>query len=247
MEKRLEAKECATHAPVRELLTLHRRSVIIGIGVTCLNAVAFYLLLSYMPTYLSTEMGMSESDSFMASTVSLATYIGLIFPDGQAVGSVRTQGHVADRIGAVSGAYMAAVRHVEQPAADRHPDDPDSLRRDPGDEATAPCRASSPRYSRPACASVVLPSASISPMRCRTDTSFNRASSSRPNGSSRLASMIATIWLRLRLRGCPVSVVMAHAAVPARPGPDHTVATRLHGLQFRDHRVRALSTAVSCP
>ena len=83
MEKRLEAKECATHAPVRELLTLHRRSVIIGIGVTCLNAVAFYLLLSYMPTYLSTEMGMSESDSFMASTVSLATYIGLIFLMGK--------------------------------------------------------------------------------------------------------------------------------------------------------------------
>ena len=83
MEKRLEAKECATHAPVRELLTLHRRSVITGIGVTCLNAVAFYLLLSYMPTYLSTEMGMSESDSFMASTVSLATYIGLIFLMGK--------------------------------------------------------------------------------------------------------------------------------------------------------------------
>ncbi|MBX9408711.1 MFS transporter [Pseudomonas baetica] len=83
MEKRLEAKVYATHAPVRELLTLHRRSVIIGIGVTCLNAVAFYLLLSYMPTYLSTEMGMSESDSFMASTVSLATYIGLIFLMGK--------------------------------------------------------------------------------------------------------------------------------------------------------------------
>ena len=79
MEQRLEAKECATHAPVRELLTVHRRAVMIGIGVTCLNAVAFYLLLSYMPTYLSTEMGMSESDSFIASTVSLATYIGLIF------------------------------------------------------------------------------------------------------------------------------------------------------------------------
>ncbi|MBP3865111.1 MAG: MFS transporter, partial [Pseudomonas sp.] len=70
MEKRLEAKECATRAPVRELLTVHRRPVLIGIGVTCLNAVAFYLLLSYMPTYLSTEMGMSESDSFIASTVS---------------------------------------------------------------------------------------------------------------------------------------------------------------------------------
>ncbi|MGE8348428.1 MFS transporter [Pseudomonas helleri] len=83
MEKRLEAKECATHAPIRELLTVHRRAVVIGIGVTCLNAVAFYLLLSYMPTYLSTEMGMSESDSFIASTVSLATYIGLIFLMGK--------------------------------------------------------------------------------------------------------------------------------------------------------------------
>lgn len=83
MEKRLEAKECTTHAPIRELLTVHRRAVVIGIGVTCLNAVAFYLLLSYMPTYLSTEMGMSESDSFIASTVSLATYIGLIFLMGK--------------------------------------------------------------------------------------------------------------------------------------------------------------------
>ena len=83
MEKRLEAKECATHAPIRELLTVHRRSVMIGIGVTCLNAVAFYLLLSYMPTYLSTEMGMSNRDSFIASTVSLATYIGLIFLMGK--------------------------------------------------------------------------------------------------------------------------------------------------------------------
>lgn len=83
MEKRLEAKECATHAPIRELLTVHRRAVVIGIGVTCLNAVAFYLLLSYMPTYLSTEMGMSESDSFIASTVSLATHIGLIFLMGK--------------------------------------------------------------------------------------------------------------------------------------------------------------------
>ncbi|MNF78630.1 Proline/betaine transporter [compost metagenome] len=83
MEQRLEHKECATPAPIRELLTVHRRSVVIGIGVTCLNAVAFYLLLSYMPTYLSTEMGMSENDSFIASTVSLATYIGLIFLMGK--------------------------------------------------------------------------------------------------------------------------------------------------------------------
>ncbi|MCO7514500.1 MFS transporter [Pseudomonas guariconensis] len=83
MEQRLESKACATPSPIRELLTQHWRAVLIGIGVTCLNAVAFYLLLSYMPTYLSNEMGMSERDSFIASTVSLATYIGLIFLMGR--------------------------------------------------------------------------------------------------------------------------------------------------------------------
>ncbi len=99
MEQRLESKACATAAPIRELLTVHRRSVIIGIGVTCLNAVAFYLLLSYMPTYLSTEMGMSESDSFIASTVSLATYIGLIF----------LMGKLSDLLGRKTMLVMASV------------------------------------------------------------------------------------------------------------------------------------------
>lgn len=99
MEQRLEAKECATPAPVRELLTRHRRSVAIGIGVTCLNAIAFYLLLSYMPTYLSTEMGMSESDSFVASSVSLATYIGLIF----------LMGRLSDRFGRKTMLVLASV------------------------------------------------------------------------------------------------------------------------------------------
>ncbi|MDD1964658.1 MFS transporter [Pseudomonas putida] len=99
MEKRLEEKEGGQQAPVRELLTVHRRSVLIGIGVTCLNAVAFYLLLSYMPTYLSSEMGMSEGDSFLASTVSLATYIGLIF----------LMGTLSDRFGRKTMLLIASV------------------------------------------------------------------------------------------------------------------------------------------
>lgn len=79
MEKALEHKAPQHKAPIRELLGVHRKRVLVAIGVTCLNAVAFYLILSYMPTYLSTEMGMSETDSFLASTVSLATYIVFIF------------------------------------------------------------------------------------------------------------------------------------------------------------------------
>lgn len=79
MEKALEHKATKHKAPIGELLGVHRKRVLVAIGVTCLNAVAFYLILSYMPTYLSTEMGMTETDSFLASTVSLATYIVFIF------------------------------------------------------------------------------------------------------------------------------------------------------------------------
>ncbi|MCG5078609.1 MFS transporter [Paraburkholderia tagetis] len=87
--KALEGTHDVAKAPVTELLTRHRGRMLIAFGVTCLNAVAFYLVLSYMPTYLSTEMGMSETASFVAATLSLATYIGLIF----------LMGALSDRVG----------------------------------------------------------------------------------------------------------------------------------------------------
>ncbi|CAM2162928.1 MFS transporter, MHS family, proline/betaine transporter [Paraburkholderia sacchari] len=87
--KALEGSHEVAKAPVTELLTRHRGRMLIAFGVTCLNAVAFYLVLSYMPTYLSTEMGMSETASFVAATISLAAYIGLIF----------LMGALSDRVG----------------------------------------------------------------------------------------------------------------------------------------------------
>ncbi|MFX1766001.1 MFS transporter [Paraburkholderia sp. A1RI-2L] len=87
--KALEGSHDLAKAPVTELLTRHRGKMLIAFGVTCLNAVAFYLVLSYMPTYLSTEMGMSETASFVAATISLAAYIGLIF----------LMGALSDRVG----------------------------------------------------------------------------------------------------------------------------------------------------
>ncbi|MDF3841535.1 MFS transporter [Pseudomonas citronellolis] len=83
MEAAMEQKQGQHRAPIRELFGTHRKHLLVAVGATCLNAVAFYLILSYMPTYLSAEMGMSESDSFLASTVSLATYIGFIFLMGK--------------------------------------------------------------------------------------------------------------------------------------------------------------------
>ena len=77
--QQMESTQHVAKAPIRELLTNHKRAVIIAFGVTCLNAVAFYIILSYMPTYLSTEMGVSETQAFISTTISLATYIVLIF------------------------------------------------------------------------------------------------------------------------------------------------------------------------
>lgn len=77
--KEMEKSHQVADAPVKLLFTTHRRAFIIAIGVTMLNAVGFYTILSYMPTYLSVEMKVSESDSFLATTIALAAYIGLIF------------------------------------------------------------------------------------------------------------------------------------------------------------------------
>ncbi|MNZ29223.1 Proline/betaine transporter [compost metagenome] len=83
MEEAMEKKGGDHKVPMQLLFGQYRKQILVAIGVTCLNAVAFYLILSYMPTYLSAEMGMSETDSFLASTVSLATYIGFIFLMGK--------------------------------------------------------------------------------------------------------------------------------------------------------------------
>ncbi len=97
--KALEGAHAVAKAPVKELLTRHRGRMLIAFGVTCLNAVAFYLILSYMPTYLSTEMGMGETASFVAATISLASYIGLIF----------LMGALSDRVGRKTMLIAASV------------------------------------------------------------------------------------------------------------------------------------------
>jgi MFS transporter, MHS family, proline/betaine transporter len=97
--KAMEQSLHDTRAPFAELMAKHRMKMLIAFGATCLNAVAFYLVLSYMPTYLSTEMGMSETASFIAATISLAAYIGLIF----------VMGALSDRVGRKSMLIGASI------------------------------------------------------------------------------------------------------------------------------------------
>jgi len=68
--------------PIRDLFRSHLRTVLVSFGVASLNAVAFYVILSYMPTYLSEELGFPAQQSFLASSITLAVYVALIFVQG---------------------------------------------------------------------------------------------------------------------------------------------------------------------
>src|SRR5699024_9110326 len=80
----LEASEEPSQdsSPVRDLFRNHWRQLLQAAGAVLLNAVGFYVILSYMPTYLSEELGLDATRSYLATTVALATYIGFIFLTG---------------------------------------------------------------------------------------------------------------------------------------------------------------------
>ncbi|MGJ9404664.1 MFS transporter [Arthrobacter sp. KK5.5] len=72
----------AIKAPIGDLFRKHWRDLLLACGAVLLNAVGFYVILSYMPTYLSQEIGLDATLSFVATTVALGTYIGFIFLTG---------------------------------------------------------------------------------------------------------------------------------------------------------------------
>src|SRR5699024_4613989 len=79
----------AIKAPVCALFRDHWRTLVRATAAVLLNAVGFYVILSYMPTYLSQTVGMDPTLSNITTTVSLVTYIGFIF----------LTGHLSDRFG----------------------------------------------------------------------------------------------------------------------------------------------------
>ena len=80
--KELAKEDDAVKAPVSSLFKNHWRQLAQAVGAVLLNAVGFYVILSYMPTYLSQELGLEETKSYIATTVALVTYIGFIFVTG---------------------------------------------------------------------------------------------------------------------------------------------------------------------
>jgi MHS family proline/betaine transporter-like MFS transporter len=80
--RELAKEDQAVKAPVSSLFRNHWRQLLQAVGAVLLNAVGFYVILSYMPTYLSSELGLGATESFLATTIALLTYIGFIFLTG---------------------------------------------------------------------------------------------------------------------------------------------------------------------
>lgn len=102
MMGKVKGKSSGTAQPVREVWMKHRKPLLISFGVASLNAVAFYLVLTYLPTYLSAELNFDPDLSFLASTISLAVYIASIF----------VMGHISDKYGRKRMLMIACIGFI---------------------------------------------------------------------------------------------------------------------------------------
>ena len=74
----------------------------IALAASLLNAIGFYVILSYLPTYLSEELGQNHTDSFIATSVTLFAYIF----------SVLFTGWLSDRVGRKRIMLTASIAFV---------------------------------------------------------------------------------------------------------------------------------------
>ncbi len=78
-EKGLKDKD----EPIMTLFRKHFRVLAISFGACVLNAVGFYAVLTYLPTYLETTLGYDAGSASTITTIVLVVYIGFIFLSGR--------------------------------------------------------------------------------------------------------------------------------------------------------------------
>ena len=83
------AAKSGMFAPLAELFHNHLKALIISFGACVLNAVGFYTVLTYLPTYLSDTVGMDAPQSGTITTICLVAYVFMVFG----------MGHVSDKFG----------------------------------------------------------------------------------------------------------------------------------------------------
>ncbi|MER7409392.1 MFS transporter [Streptomyces cacaoi] len=70
----MERREAVQKAPLREAARVCRRQVLTLFGYSITNAVGYYLMSSYMISYMSEEVGYSKAESMFASLVAMLAY-----------------------------------------------------------------------------------------------------------------------------------------------------------------------------
>ena len=74
----IEEKDEVTEAPVKESFTAHRGESITAIGFTVAWTVAYYILLTYMPTYVSQTLGLPLTQALLSNAIGLVVLMTLI-------------------------------------------------------------------------------------------------------------------------------------------------------------------------
>lgn len=85
----LESHHDVAAAPLREAFTTYRKQTLLAFGLTLHNAVAYYVVLVYMTTYLTTIVKLPRSTALWIGTICLAVFVVLI----------PIMGQLSDRIG----------------------------------------------------------------------------------------------------------------------------------------------------
>ncbi|RDW19741.1 MFS transporter [Oceanobacillus chungangensis] len=89
MEKKEQSSNKKKNTSMLKGIKQNFRQVVAALGVVSLNAVGFYIILTYMPTYLSQELGFNAASSILTTILSLGSYV-LLLP---------LIGFIADRVG----------------------------------------------------------------------------------------------------------------------------------------------------
>ena len=88
-DKQQSASTTKSVSPLHELFQNHFKTLVISFGACVLNAVGFYTVLTYLPTYLSDTVGMAAAQSSTITTICLVLYVALVFG----------MGHISDMFG----------------------------------------------------------------------------------------------------------------------------------------------------
>lgn len=83
MVKHLNETEQERKSPLRLLFTRYWRQTLISFGVSSLNAVGFYMVLTYLPVYVETVVKLDKVTADLITNATLVLYISMIFFAGK--------------------------------------------------------------------------------------------------------------------------------------------------------------------